>query len=124
MDKSQYFYRNVIFSKKGKTISLVDIDNPRNAREPLDPWLAMVMQLADGQHTIEQLQEYMASHYNGMPPHNLIETLHSVVERLVKLQFIVLTEKTTELPYYLSMPYEMLDIVKAKVELEKDRKLK
>ena len=124
MDKSQYFYRNVIFSKKGKMISLVDIDNPENAREPLDPWLAMVLQLADGQHTIEQLQEFMASHYNGMPPHNLKETLHSVVERLVKLQFIVLTEKTTELPYYLSMPYEMLDIVKAKVELEKDRKLK
>lgn len=120
MDTKQYFYRNVIFSKQGKTIAIVDLHNPKNDREELDPWFGMVIQLADGQHTIEQLCQFMTTQYNGMPPANLEQTLHSVVERMAQNRIIMLTEKPTELPYYLSMPYEMLDIKKAKAELAKD----
>jgi hypothetical protein len=121
MNTEHYFYRNVIFSKQEKIISIVDIDNPNNEREELDPWFAMVFQLADGQHTIAQLLEYMATLYNGNPPPSLEETVHSVVERLAETRMIMLTEKKTDLPYYLSMPYELLDIEKAKKEIEKDR---
>ena len=73
----------------------------------------MVLQLADGKHTIAELHQYMVSQYNGNPPDNLKETLNSVIERLVESKLIVLTENETELPYYLSMPYEMLDLDKA-----------
>ncbi|MBL4592315.1 MAG: hypothetical protein JKX68_00700 [Flavobacteriales bacterium] len=121
MDTKQYFYRNVIFSKQGKKISIVDIHNPKNDREELEPWFAMVFQLADGQHTLEQLLQFMPSQYNGMPPENLRKTIVSVVERMTQNRIIMLTEKQTELPYYLSMPYELLDIEKAKKELAKDR---
>ena len=121
MNTKQYFYRNVIFSKQGKTISIIDIYNPNNDREELDPWFGMVLQLADGQHTIDQLLQFMTTQYNGMPPENLGETIHSVVQRLADNKLIVLTEKPTELPYYLSLPYEMLDIEKAKKELSKDK---
>ncbi|PCJ27857.1 MAG: hypothetical protein COA97_02675 [Flavobacteriales bacterium] len=121
MDTKQYFYRNVIFSKQGKTISIVDIHNPKNDKEELDPWLGMVLQLADGQHTIEQLLQFMATQYNGSPPQNLKQTVESVVERMAQNRIIMLTEKPTELPYYLSMPYELLDIEKAKKELTKDK---
>jgi hypothetical protein len=121
MNTKQYFYRNVIFSKQGKTISIIDIYNPNNDREELDPWFGMVLQLADGQHTIDQLLQFMTTQYNGMPPENLGETIHSVVQRLTDNKLIVLTEKPTELPYYLSLPYEMLDIEKAKKELSKDK---
>ena len=120
MDLRQYFYRNVMFSKKGKTISLVDVDNPEKMGEELDPWFGMVLQLADGQHTIEQLIEFMASQYGGTPPPTLQQTIISVVERLVENKLIMLTEKQTELPYYLSMPYELLDMEKAKKILEDD----
>jgi len=121
MDTNQYFYRNVIFSKKGKTIAIVDIHNPKNDKEELDPWFAMVLQLADGQHTVEQLCQFMATQYNGMPPENLRQTLESVVDRMAENRIIMLTEKATELPYYLSMPYELLDIEKAKKLLAEDR---
>ena len=121
MDKSQFFYRNVIFSKQGKTISLVDIENPKNIKEELEPWFAMVLQLADGQHTLEQLFQFMATQYNGMPPQNLEQTLISVVERMAETRLIMLTKEKTDLPYYLSMPYELLDVEKAKKELAKDR---
>lgn len=121
MDQKQYFYRNVIFSKQGKTISIIDIDHPKNDKEELDPWFGMVLQLADGQHTVEQLFQFMATQYNGMPPHNLEQTLTSVVERMAETRLIMLTEKATDLPYYLSMPYELLNIEKAKKELAKDR---
>ena len=99
----------------------MDIHNPKNDKEELDPWFAMVLQLADGQHTIDQLCKFMATQYNGIPPENLEQTLHSVVERMVDTRLIMLTEKATELPYYLSMPYELLDIDKAKKLLAEDR---
>lgn len=121
MDTKKYFYRNVIFSKQGQTISIIDIHNPKNEKEELDPWFARVLQLADGQHTVEQLMEFMATQYNGMPPKNLTETLESVIERMAETRLIMLTEKPTDLPYYLSMPYELLDLAKAKKEIAEDR---
>jgi hypothetical protein len=120
MNTQQYFYRNVIFSKQDKTIALVDLHHPENEKEVLDPWFGMVLQLADGQHTIEQLLQYMTSLYNGAPPPNLEQTIHSVVQRMADTRLIMLTEKATELPYYLSMPYELLDLEKAKAEILKD----
>lgn len=121
MDTKQFFYRNVIFSKQGKTIALIDIHNPEKEKEALDPWFAMVFQLADGQHTLEQLYQYIASQYNGNTPPNLSDTLKSVVDRMTESKLIMLTKEATQLPYYLSMPYEMLDIEKAKKLLKRDR---
>ena len=121
MDTKQYFYRNLIFSKKGKAISIVDIHNPKNIKEELDPWFAMVFQLADGQHTVDQMYQFMTTQYDGTPPENLEDTLISVVDRMVKSKLIMLTKEKTNLPYYLSMPYELLDIEKAKKLLAKDR---
>ena len=121
MNTKQFFYRNVIFSKQGKTISLIDIHNPENKKETLEPWFGMVFQLADGQHTVEQMIQYMSTQYNGNPPENLADTIASVVQRLVETKLIVLTDKATQLPYYLSMPYELLDLEKAKKLLKKDR---
>ncbi len=120
MDTSQYFYRNVIISKEGEKVSLIDIYNPDNKGQALESWFGLVLQLADGQHSIEELFQYLSSKYNSVPPANLEQTIHSVIERLVKLKFIVLTKEVTELPYYLSLPYEQLDIEKAKNTLEQD----
>ena len=120
MVTSQYFYRNVIFSKQGDTISLVDLHQPERNKEKLDSWFGIVLQLADGQHTLDQLHNYISTLYNGAPPDNLQKTLHSVVQLMSNSMLIVLTDKKTELPYYLSMPYEMLDVEKAKKLLKED----
>jgi hypothetical protein len=122
MDTSKYFYRNVIFSRTGNQISLIDIYNPDNEKHDLEPWFGFVLQLADGQHTIDELFSLLSNKYKRAPPANLKETIHSIVDRLAKADFIVLTEEKTELPYYLSMPYEHLDIEKAKKLLKEDRK--
>ena len=120
MNSSHYFYRNIIFSKQGKEISLIDINDP-SQNEKLDPWFGMVIQLADGQHTLNQFYSFMKSQYNGSTPPNIDETLESVVKRMVEAKFIILSEEKVNLPYYLSMPHEMLDIEKAKKLLAKDR---
>jgi hypothetical protein len=121
MDTAKYFYRNVIFSKLENKISLIDIHNPDNEKQDLEPWFGIVLQLADGQHTIEELYNLLSHKYKGAPPSNLKETIHSVVDRLAKADFIMLTEEKTELPYYLSMPYEHLNVEKAKKLLIEDR---
>lgn len=117
---SQYFYRNTVFSKQGNQIAIADIDDPENKKE-LEPWMGAVLQLADGQHTIDELYDYLASRYDGPPPANLMDTLVSVIERMEEAKLLVLTADKTELPYYLSIPIEMMDIDMARRLLEEDR---
>lgn len=53
MDTSQYFYRNVILSKKDNKVSLIDIHNPDRKGQALDPWLRLVLQYANGHRTVQ-----------------------------------------------------------------------
>ncbi len=121
MDTSQYFYRNVILSMVDNKVSLIDIHHPDKKGQALDPWFGIVLQYANGQRTIDDLYQDLLRRYDGTPPANLEATLHSVVDRLVDLRFIVLTEEATDLPYYLSLPYEQLDVEKAKKLLKEDK---
>ena len=120
MNTAHYFYRNIIFSKKENQISLININNPEET-EILDPWFSMVIQLADGQHTIAELLIFIKNQYKSEVPPNLKNTLESIMKKLIESKFIVLTEEKTDLPYYLSMPYELLDLDKAKKLLARDR---
>ena len=121
MDTSQYFYRNVILSMVDNKVSLIDIHNPEKKEQALDPWFGLVLQYANGHRTIEVLYQDLSGKYDGSPPANLKATIHSVVDRLVDLRFIVLTKEATDLPYYLSLPYEQMDVEKAKKSLKEDK---
>lgn len=121
MNTEQYFYRNVIYSKVNNTVAIIDINKPEKKREDMEPWFGIVFQLADGQHTIEELYNLLAQKYTGGAPEDLLRTITSVIERLTESKLIMLSDVKTELPYYLSMPYEMMDIEKAKNLLAQDR---
>ena len=97
---------------------LADIDNPDRIT-PMDGWLGLVVSLADGQHTIQQLIDYMASQYPQVPE-NLEDTLHSVIERLEEGKMVQLSEKAVDLPYYLASPVEELDLEKARSLIKED----
>ena len=118
MEKTQYFYRCSIFTRKDGQVALADIHNPSNTTV-LDEWLGTVLSLADGEHTLLELIEYMKSRYEN-PPENLEETLYSVLERLIDGKMVQLSPAKVELPYYLASPVEELDIEKAKGLMEKD----
>ncbi len=113
MDNSLYFYRNVTFSRKDNKTSLADIYNP-TLSSPLEDWLGTVISLADGQHTIQELIDYLKAHYHGMAPSNFEKTVESVFDRLVEGKLVVFSKEPVELPYYLAEPIELLDIEKAK----------
>lgn len=121
MNKDNYFYRNVIYSKIENTVSIIDLDDPEKERENLEPWFGIVFQLADGQHTVEELYNLLAQKYKEGPPSDLLKTVTSVVERMAEMNLVVVTDVKTELPYYLSMPYEMMDLEKAKKLLAEDK---
>lgn len=118
MDNAQYFYRNITFTRNNDQVSVVDINEPDNVT-PLDEWLGIVVSLADGQHTIQELLEYMRTRYQ-MPPENLDKTLLSVIERLEDGKIVLLSKEAVTLPYYLSLPIEELDIEKAKKLIQED----
>ena len=82
--------------------------------------ICLVVSLADGQHTIQQLLDYMTDHYGGKPPDNLEETIVSVIERLTKNEVIKLADETFNLPYYLSRSADKLDIEMAKQAMADD----
>jgi hypothetical protein len=122
MEDSKYFFRNVTFSKSAGKVYLIDIFNPDDDREELEGWFGLVLIMADGQHTVAELFDLLSSKYKGETPHNLRETIDDVVLRMSDHKLIVLTDIKTELPYYLSLPYEQLDLVKAKELMAEDRK--
>jgi hypothetical protein len=115
MDKSQYFYRNAVFSmQEDDKVSLIDANHLDAKTPPLEPWLSLVVSLADGQHTIQQLIEHLAGQYEGTSPRELERTIESVMERLTETDVIKLADQAVMLPYYLSLPVEKLDMEMAK----------
>jgi hypothetical protein len=120
LDTSQYFYRTVIFSKQGEKISLVDIHDPEKEALAFEPWLGVVVSLADGQHTIRELIDGIASRYDGEPPGDLQRTLESAIERLMETEVIKLNDEPVELPYYLSLPVERMNLEQAKQSMADD----
>ena len=118
MDKSQYFYRTVIFTRKAGIVALADINNPQETTK-LEDWLGVVISLADGKHTLQELTDFMRQQYQ-QTPERLDDTLESVVERLLESKMLRLSENAVELPYYLASPIEQLDIEKAKKLIAED----
>lgn len=118
MDKSQYFYRTVIFTRKAGIVALADINNPQEST-PLEEWFGVVISLADGKHTLQALTEFMAKQYQQKPT-SLEDTLESVIERLIAGNMVKLSVNAVELPYYLAAPIEQLDIEKAQKLITED----
>jgi hypothetical protein len=118
MDNTKYFHRTISFTRKNEQISLIDLHKIDNIT-PLDEWLGIVVTLADGDHTVQELVDYMAQRYQN-PPENLEKTIHSAIERLEEGKIIQLTEQAVELPYYLASPLEDLDLEKARALMLED----
>ena len=118
MDKSQYFYRTVIFTRKAGIVALADINNPQEST-PLEEWFGVVISLADGKHTLQALTEFMAKQYQQKPT-SLEDTLESVIERLIAGNMVKLSVNAVELPYYLAAPIEQLIIEKAQKLITED----
>lgn len=118
MNNSQYFYRTVVYTRKNNEIGLVDINQPDQVT-PLGEWLGLVVSLADGAHTIQELLDYVSSRYASVPS-NLEKTVHSVIERLQEGGLIKLSESPVALPYYLAEPLESLDVEKARKLIGED----
>jgi hypothetical protein len=114
MDKSQYFYRIAVFSMQEDKVSLLDAADLSAKTPPLESWLGLVVSLADGQHTLQQLIEHLAGQYEGTPPHELERTIESVIDRLTETDVIKLADQAVTLPYYLSLPAEKLDMEMAR----------
>lgn len=108
MDHSHYFKRNAVYKVEEDTISLVDVQNG-NTITAIDPWMGMVVSLADGQHSIDQLIQHMTAQYSDNAPDNLIETIESVITRLIESDAIELTARPSLLPYYLRLPLDEQD---------------
>ncbi len=115
---NHYFYRTVVFTRAGNKVALADIEHPQQTTE-LEDWMGIVISLADGEHTLVELVNYMASQYQQVPE-KLEETLESVVERLVESKLLRLSENKVQLPYYLAAPIEQLDLEKAKKMIKED----
>ncbi len=118
MDKSQYFYRTVIFTRKAGIVALADINDPQKTTE-LEKWFGIVISLADGKHTLQELVDFMRQQYQQVPE-SLDDTIESVIDRLVEGNMIKLNKEAIELPYYLAAPIEQLDLEKAKTLIKED----
>jgi hypothetical protein len=108
LDHKHYFKRNTVYKVEANIISVVDV-RENNTVTPLDPWMGVVLSLADGQHTVAELIQYMAALYPDGAPDNLVDTLESVIKRLTDTDVIELTLRPSILPYYLRIPMDDQD---------------
>jgi len=118
INKKHYFYRTVVFSRAGNKVSLADIEHSQQTTD-IEEWMGVVISLADGEHTLQELINFMANQYQQVPD-KLEETLASIVERLVESKMLILSETKVQLPYYLAAPIEHLDLEKAKKLIKED----
>lgn len=108
----------MVFTRKAGIVALADINNPQESTK-LEEWFGVVISLADGKHTLQELTDFMAQQYQQKPD-RLDDTLESVIERLLEGKMLKLSEKAVELPYYLAAPIEQLDIEKAQKLIAED----
>lgn len=119
MEQHYYFKRSAVYKVEEDSVSVVDVQN-NNALTPLDPWMARVVMLADGQHTVDQLIQHMTMQYPQGAPDNLVETIESVITRLTDSDVIELTVRPSLLPYYLRLPMDEQDPKQATEMMLKD----
>jgi hypothetical protein len=108
LDHAHFFKRIAVYKVEGEDVSVVDV-HANNVLTPLDPWMARVILLADGQHTIAQLIQHIAGQYAEGAPENLVETIESVITRLTESDAVELTTRPSLLPYYLRLPIDEQD---------------
>ena len=123
VDKSSYFYRTLIYRREDDKVFLIDKEK-LDETIPLDPWLGVVVSLADGQHSIEQLIDYLGHQYKDTPPDKLEETIESVLGRLLESKAIALSDTAYRLPYYLAVAQEEQNQVAAMEMMVQDGFLK
>ena len=109
MEHEHYIKRTTVYKVEEDTISLVDVHD-NNTITPLDPWMGLVVSLADGQHTVSELIQHMTGQYPNGAPDNLTDTIESVIKRLADAGAVELSPQPTTLPYYLSMPIDEQDL--------------
>lgn len=119
MDKNQYFYRIALYTRKSGNVELVNA-HENNRVFPLDEWLGTIVNLADGQHTVQDFINFITRQYPKGPPDNLAEEIENMMTHLVEIQAIRLFTQPVELPYYLSLPVEEQDAGKARELMVKD----
>lgn len=113
MDHSKYFSRRMVFTREEEQIVLLDVTNP-NGAIPLNEWLGTVISLADGQHNLSHFIAFISSQYPAGPPDTLAKNIEGMIEHLIELQAIQISDQPVELPYYLSMAAKDQDMEKAK----------
>ncbi len=122
IDPGHYFCRNNAYTRLtggNGEIALVDKRDPQQT-VTLEPWLATVFLLADGQHTINELIVYLEEQYRGEPPDELESTVLSVTERLVDSGTVSLSKDPLQPAYHLARPIEELDPDEARRFLQED----
>jgi hypothetical protein len=119
LEHAHFFKRIAVYKVEGDDVSVVDVQ-ANNVLTPLDPWMARVVLLADGQHTIAQLIQHMAGQYAEGAPENLVETVESVITRLTESDVVELTARPSLLPYYIRLPLDEQDPKEATKLMLKD----
>lgn len=123
MDKSKFFFRKAVYTEaEGKAELVTDFEPTKTT--PLDPWMSLVFLMADGEHTLGQLYQQLEKQYKGNIPSGFEKTVESVVNRLMESQAVGLSEKSMQLPPYISTPFNKQDQKKSLKMMLKDGYLK
>jgi hypothetical protein len=120
--REKFLRRNARYDLLGDQVVVADPRQPRMVT--LDPWLERIFEMADGEHTVDQVIEYLGNGYEGGAPAGLDQQITEIVNRLADAEFVELVAEPAPLPFYLSEPVSKQDPKKAKAAMLKDGFLK
>ena len=113
--RDSYFIRRATWDWLDReTINVVDPNAPRVLT--LDPWLQTIFLAANGQITITEFTNSMATKYGSKSsiPDGLDRTILGEIQKLVDLKIVELLDESQFLPYYIELPQSDQERDKAK----------
>ncbi len=113
-----YFRRIARFDLVDERVVVFDAKQPRVIT--LDAWPELVFQMADGEHTIQQMIEHLGEQYEDGVPVGLSDQIIATVKQLIDEGILELASGSQVLPSYLSIPVSEQNPEKEKAAMIRD----
>ena len=102
-----YFSRAARYHELDGQIVTIAPNSPRVIT--MDPWPQLVFEMADGEHTVKELERHLSAQYDDGPPKDLIEQVHAIVRDLEQQGLVRLHPQPSVLPPELANPIQPED---------------
>ncbi len=114
----KYFSRTRRFDIRDNSVVLMEAEG--NKYTSLDTWTEIVIASADGQKTVQELIDLVRTEFPKQPPQEFEQALLRLIDQLLLMNYLELSNRPSSLPYYLDRPVSQQNAAKATAAMRAD----